>query len=301
MSCGASTWATVRIMDSKRFVRDFIRDFKPDSEVIKAIKTPKHVFTYALRGLNDMWIEGPGCAKPNKDDPSAKGYLMSYLGSGGPHPTSWCYDGVTDFFKWCVPYVEAKTAKFHKDVDVWEATAWRISTRFWIDYKMVDGHLVETNPIITEGMDDISDVQEPKVSEIIKCLEKRHPHATREKARYVIRFGAFALESTPNNNQGRRFLDLYDFAEEYEAGDRELVNKLEDDGSYWDLEDDDRPSGRMFYYFEMRFKKSKREGVRDIGFHGDIFDWNRYVVYDEGLTPDDLAAAIAKYVTTKTA
>ena len=60
-------------------------------------------------------------------------------------------------------------------------------------------------------------------------------------------------------------------------------------------------TGRMFYYFEMRFKKSKREGVRDIGFHGDIFDWNRYVVYDEGLTPDDLAATIAKYVTTKTA
>jgi hypothetical protein len=30
-----------------------------------------------------------------------------------------------------------------------------------------------------------------------------------------------------------------------------------------------------------------------------MFDWNRYVVYDEGLTPDDLAAAIAKHVTTK--
>jgi len=30
-----------------------------------------------------------------------------------------------------------------------------------------------------------------------------------------------------------------------------------------------------------------------------MFDWNRYVVYDKGLTPDDLAAAIAKYVTAK--
>ena len=294
MSCGAYTWATVRIMDSKRFVRDFIRDFKPDSEVIKAIKTPKHVFTYALRGLNDMWIEGPGCAKPNKDDPSSKGYLMSYQGSGGPHPTSWCYDGVTDFFKWCVPYVEAKTAEFHKDVEVWESTAWRISTRFWIDYKIVDGHLVETNPIITEGMDDISDVQEPKVSEIIKCLKKRHPHAMREKARYVIQFGAFAEEPRPGYNGGRRVLDLCDLEDEYDAGIDELI-----DESDYDLDEDERPCGRMFYYFDMRFKKSKREGVRDISFLGTMFDWNRYVVYDEGLTPDDLAAAIAKYVTAK--
>ena len=57
----------------------------------------------------------------------------------------------------------------------------------------------------------------------------------------------------------------------------------------------------MFYSFEMRFKKSKREGVRDISFLGAMFDWNRYVVYDGSLTPDDLADAIAKYVTTKPA
>ena len=80
---------------------------------------------------------------------------------------------------------------------------------------------------------------------------------------------------------------------EYDAGIDELIDELHDD----ELDDDDRPCGRMFYSFEMRFKKSKREGVRDISFLGTMFDWNRYVVYDDGLTPDDLAAAIAKYVT----
>ena len=91
-------------------------------------------------------------------------------------------------------------------------------------------------------------------------------------------------------------LDLCDLEDEYDAGIDELI-----DESDYDLDEDERPCGRMFYEFEMRFKKSKREGVRDISFVGAMFDWNRYVVYDEGLTPDDLAAAIAKYVTAKMA
>ena len=150
------------------------------------------------------------------------------------------------------------------------------------------------NPDITPDPGGDFGVDAPKVSEIIKCLEKRRPCATREKTRYVIRIGAFAEEPRPGYNGGRRVLDLCDLEDEYDAGIDELI-----DESDYDLDEDERPCGRMFYYFDMRFKKSKREGVRDISFLGTMFDWNRYVVYDEGLTPDDLAAAIAKYVTAK--
>ena len=113
----------------------------------------------------------------------------------------------------------------------------------------------------------------------------------------MIRIGAFAEEARPAYNGGRRVLDLCDLEDEYDEEIDELIDELDDD----DLDMDEWPCGRMFYEFEMRFRKSKREGVRDIRFVGVMFDWNRYVVYDEGLTPDDLAAAISKYVTTKAA
>ena len=278
-------------MDIKRFVQDFVRDYKLDP---KRIQTPKDVFDWVFFGVDDVWPEKKGC-ELDPDDPNRNGCEINYSGMG-TYPTGWCYDGFTDFFRWCIPYVEEKTACFHNQVEVWESTAWRTSTRFWIEYKIVDGHLVETNPNITEGMEsDCGCPAPPKVSEIIKCLEKRHPQAKRDKARYVIRFGAFAEEAIPSCNGGRRVLDLEDFENEYDAGIDELIDELKND----EIDDDNMPCGRMFYSFEMRFKKSKREGVRDISFLGIMFDWNRYVVYDEGLTQDDLAAAIAKYVTTK--
>ena len=291
MGCGAYPSATVRIMDIKRFVQDFIRDYKPDPE---GIQTPLDVFTWVFAEVYCVSPEKEGC-ELDPDDPNRNGCAITYSGTG-TYPTWWCYDGFLNFFRWCIPYVEEKTTHFQNQVEVWESTAWRTTTRFWIDYKIVDGHLVETKPRITEGMDsDCGCPAPPKVSEIIKCLEKRRPCAKREKNRYVIRFGAFAEEAIPSCNGGRRMLDLEEFENEYDAGIDEMIDELDDD----ELDDDGRPCGRMFYSFEMRFKKSKREGVRDITFFGTMFDWNRYVVYDEGLTPDDLAAAIAKHVTTK--
>ena len=57
MSCGAYPSATVRIMDIKRFVQDFIRDYKPDLE---GIQTPLDVFT---------WVFGEVyCVSPKKRD-----------------------------------------------------------------------------------------------------------------------------------------------------------------------------------------------------------------------------------------
>ena len=292
MSCGAYPSATVRIMDIKRFVQDFIRDYKPAPE---GIKTPLDVFTWVFCEVYNVFLEKEGCEELDPDDPNRNGCEITYSGTG-TYPTWWCYDGFLNFFRWCIPYVEEKTAYFQNQVEVWESTAWRMSTRFGVGYKIADGQLVETDPHVTEGMGANFGVAAPKVSEIIKCLEKRHPHATRENARYVIRFGAFAEEAVPRCNGGRRVLDLEEFEKEYDAGIDELIDELHDD----ELDDDDRPCGRMFYSFEMRFKKSKREGVRDVSFLGTMFDWNRYVVYDEGLTPDDLAAAIAKHVTVKT-
>jgi len=290
MSCGAYPSATVRIMDIKRFVQDFIRDYKPDHE---RIQTPLDVFTWVFSEVYCVSPEKEGC-ELDPDDPNRNGCEITYSGTG-VYPTQWCYDGFVNFFRWCIPYVEEKTAHFQNQVEVWESTAWRTWTRFWIDYKIVDGRLVEMNPDITPDPGGDFWVDAPKVSEIIKCLEKRRPCATREKTRYVIRIGAFAEEARPAYNGGRRVLDLCDLEDEYDEGIDESIDELDDD----DLDMDEWPCGRMFYEFEMRFRKSKREGVRDIRFVGVMFDWNRYVVYDEGLTPDDLAAAIAKYVTAK--
>ena len=290
MSCGAYPSATVRIMDIQRFVQDFIRDYKPDLE---GIQTPLDVFTWVFGEVYCVSPEKEGC-ELDPDDPNRNGCEITYSGTG-VYPTQWCYDGFVNFFRWCIPYVEEKTAHFQNQVEVWESTAWRTWTRFWIDYKIVDGRLVEMNPDITPDPGGDFGVDAPKVSEIIKCLEKRRPCATREKTRYVIRIGAFAEEARPAYNGGRRVLDLCDLEDEYDEGIDELIDELDDD----DLDMDEWPCGRMFYEFEMRFRKSKREGVRDIRFVGVMFDWNRYVVYDEGLTPDDLAAAISKYVTAK--
>ena len=80
-------------MDIKRFVHDFIRDYKPDHE---GIQTPLDVFTWVFSEVYCVSPEKEGC-ELDPDDPNRNGCEITYSGTG-VYPTQWCYDGFVNFF-----------------------------------------------------------------------------------------------------------------------------------------------------------------------------------------------------------
>ena len=76
-----------------------------------------------------------------------------------------------------------------------------------------------------------------------------------------------------------------------------LEDEVGDDGDCFRLELAEYYSdkNRQIGYFTMSFDMLDGE-YGYVDFCGPDFDWNEYIVYDSGLTMDDLSTAIQKYV-----
>ncbi len=174
----------------------------------------------------------------------------------------WVNEDFYKFFNWCVPYVDPKTARFSQQTEYGWGTYCRVK------YKIVNGHLEEFSRAITLHERDFV-FEPPKVSEIIEFLKRHRPTAVERDGGYAIDIG----------------LNGYGW---YEVGDDGDCFRLE-------LAEYNSDKNRQIGYFTMSFDTYDGEpGYAD--FRGSDFNWNKYVVYDSGLTKDDLVEAIRKYV-----
>ena len=177
--------------------------------------------------------------------------------------SSWVDGGFYEFFKLCVPYVDPKTARFEQQTEFGWGTYCRVK------YKVVDGRLKEFNRAITLHDGDFV-FEPPKVSEIIAFLKRHRPTAVERDGVYAVDIG----------------LNGYGWDE---VGDDDDCFRLE-------LAEYNSNQDRQVGDFTMVFDMYDGEpGYAD--FYGPAFDRNEYIVYDSGLTPDDLVVAIQKYVT----
>ncbi len=174
----------------------------------------------------------------------------------------WVNEGFYKFFNWCVPYVDPKTARFSQQTEFGRGTYSRVK------YKIVDGRLEEFSRAITLHERDFV-FEPPKVSEIIAFLKRHRPTAVEREGEYVIDIG----------------LNGYGWDE---VGDDDDCFRLE-------LAEYNSDKNRQIGYFTMSFDMYDGEPWC-IGFCGEDFDWDKYVVYDSRLTIDDLAEAIQKCV-----
>ena len=233
----------MRAVDARRFVREFKKEYGDQIEDARKVKTEGDALD-ALLG----WMDG---ARPSRL--SAKDGCWRFTGEDMA-VVWWVDEGFYKFFKWCVPYVDPKTARFSQQTEF----GWGTYSR--VKYKIVEGRLKEFSRAITLHERDFV-FEPPKVSEVIEFLKRHRPTAVERDGEYAI----------------------WD-----EVGDDDDCFRLE-------LAEYNSDKNRQVGYFTMSFDMYDGE-PGCIDFCGSDFDWNEYIVYDNGLAPDDLAAAIQKYV-----
>ena len=247
MSCDVYVKVKIRALDVRRFVREFKKEYGNRIEDVRKLKTEGDVLD-ALLG----WMDG---ARPARL--SSKGGCWRFTGDDVV-ASRWADSGFRNFFEWCVPYVDPKTARFEQQTEFGRGTYCRVK------YKIVDGRLEEFSRAITLHERDY--VFPPlKVSEIIAFLKRQRPTARERDADYAIDIA----------------LNGYGWDEVGDDSDCFRLELAERNS------DHDRQIGVFSLVFDIVLTY----------FDGPAFDWNKYVVYDSGLTLDDLAAAVRKYAT----
>lgn len=241
----------MRAVGARRFVREFKKEYGDQIEDARKVKTEGDALD-ALLG----WMDG---ARPARL--SAKDGCWRFIGEDVA-VVWWVNEGFYKFFKWCVPYVDPKTARFSQQTEF----GWGTYSR--VKYKIVDGRLVEFSRAITLHERDFV-FEPPKVSEMIEFLKRHRPTATEREGEYAIDIG----------------LNGYGWDEVGDEGD---CFRLE-------LAEYNSDKNRQIGYFTMSFDMLDGE-YGYVDFCGPDFDWNEYIVYDNGLTMDDLSTAIKKYV-----
>ncbi len=241
----------IRALNVRRFVREFKKEYGDQIEDARKLKTEGDVL--------DAWLGWMDGARPARL--SAKDGCWRFTGDDVA-VAWWVDEGFYKFFRWCVPYVDPKTARFEQQSEFGWGTYCRVK------YKVVNGRLKEYSRAITLHERDFV-FEPPKVSEIIEFLKRHHPTAEEREGEYAIDIG----------------LNGYGWDE------------VGDDGDSFRLElaEYNSDKNRQIGCFTMSFEMFDGEpGYAN--FCGPDFDWNEYIVYDSGLTMDDLSTAIQKYV-----
>lgn len=232
-------------------MREFKKKYGDKIEDARGLKTEGDVL--------DAWLGWMDGARPARL--SAKDGCWRFTGDDVA-VAWWVNEGFYKFFRWCVPYVDPKTARFSQQTEFGWGTYCRVK------YKIVNGRLKEYGRAITLYERDFV-FEPPKVSEIIEFLKRRRPTAKECEGEYAIDIG----------------LNGYGWDEVGDDGD----------GCRLELAEYNSDKNRQIGYFTMSFDMLDGE-YGYVDFCGPDFDWNEYIVYDSGLTMDDLSTAIQKYV-----
>ena len=126
MSRDVSLDIRMRLLDTKRFVGDFVRKFSAWIPEGSLVRTTRDVLQCALADLD--WLDR---------DFKYSRKTRCWTAHGDQVINARQEDDLWDFIAWCAPYVDPKTARFtlavEIDYGVYES----------IIYKVVDGALVE--------------------------------------------------------------------------------------------------------------------------------------------------------------
>lgn len=161
----------LRAVDARRFVREFKKEYGDHIEDARKVKTEGDALD-ALLG----WMDG---ARPSRL--SAKDGCWRFTGEDVA-VVWWVNEGFYKFFRWCVPYVEPKTARFSQQTEFGWGTLSRVK------YKIVDGRLEEFSRAITLHERDF--VFEPsKVLGVSKFLKRYRPTAVERDGEYAVDIG----------------------------------------------------------------------------------------------------------------
>jgi len=123
----------IRATNVRRFVRAFKAEYGERVEGVRGLKTEGDVLDCMLG-----WMDG---ARPARR--SAKTGCWSFRGDDVV-VLYWHERGFKEFFEWCVPYVDPKTARFELQIECGQNTYSRVR------YKIVDGNLEEYGHAITK-------------------------------------------------------------------------------------------------------------------------------------------------------
>lgn len=249
----------IRALDVRSFVADFAKKYHALIEDGKPPESERDVIVHMMGGLD---FEECEC------DPETKcWYATGYGDCNG----WWAFEGYPRFFEWCAPYLTPDSRfclSICGDAEV-----------FWSRYYGIADGRLEVRDMSLCVWDDV-ELEAPKVSQVIECLERRRPTAEVEDDQCSITF------------------ELYGYGWSAVEDEDSGCGNVPDDIRYdLDLEgSDDYEERRAFSFFFLNFRK-KGDSITDLAFDGPVLDWNRYVVFDNGLTMDDLATAVREYVT----
>ena len=137
MSCDFYVKVKMRAVDARRFVREFKKEYGDRIEGARKLKTEGDALD-ALLG----WMDG---ARPARL--SAKDGCWRFTGDDVA-VVWWVNEGFYKFFKWCVPYVDSKMARFSQQTEF----GWGTYSR--VKYKIVAPILTGMNTLSMTVPDD---------------------------------------------------------------------------------------------------------------------------------------------------
>ena len=253
MSRDVDVSMSMRALDVRGFVADFVKKYARLIEDGKTFESEGDVLACLLDGLDDVecWF-----------DPETGCWHAEGLGECN---SWWAFDGFREFFAWCAPRVES-SACFGLSISGSGGVYWHA------DYKVSDGSLAVCGRELR--VDNDMALEPPKASRIIEFLKRCRPEAGALDNEFVITVGM----------RGFGWMEVEDM--DFCAGGNAETR--------YELDEYDADDERAFGYFFLSFQMTGRD-VRNVTFDGPVLDWNNYIVYDDGLTADDVAAAVGEF------